>query len=103
MNSAKFPPYNSPGCIRSILQHVDCPPSPEAKPGKSKDKAKNSKKDKLFNIYRPNTGQAVKVETLTDLKKKYKKCSWEKVQTEAKKHWSLQFEASEKQCSHAYW
>ena len=29
MNSAKFPPYNSPGCIRGILQHVDCPPSPE--------------------------------------------------------------------------
>ena len=71
--------------------------------GKSKDKLKNSKKDKLFNIYRPNTGQAVKVETLTDLKKKYKKCSWEKVQTEAKKHWSLQFDSSEKQCSHAYW
>jgi len=71
--------------------------------GKSKDKLKNSKKDKLFNIYRPNTGQAVKVETLTDLKKKYKKCSWEKVQTEAKKHWTLQFDSSEKQCSHAYW
>ena len=67
--------------------------------GKSKDKQKNSKKDKLFNIYRPNTGQAVKVETLTDLKKKYKKVP----HTEAKTHWNMQYESSAKQCSHAYW
>ena len=67
--------------------------------GKKKDNQKSSKKEKHFIIYRPNTGQAVKVETLTDLKKKYKKVP----HTEAKTHWNMQYESSAKQCSHAYW
>merc|ERR1712223_698847 len=66
--------------------------------GKKKDNLKKTK-DKLFIIYRPNTGQAVKVETLTDLKKKYKRVPYK----EAKSHWKQQFESSAKQCSHAYW
>ena len=41
-----------------------------AKKGKKKDAKDGSK---LFFVYRPNTGQQVKQETLTELKKKYKK------------------------------
>jgi len=68
--------------------------------GKKKaDNLKSSKKEKHFIIYRPNTGQAVKVETLTELKKKYKKVD----DKDAKTHWNMQYESSAKQCSHAYW
>ena len=39
--------------------------------GKKTKKGKDG--SKLFFVYRPNTGQQVKQETLTELKKKYKK------------------------------
>ena len=64
-----------------------------------KKNTEGGKREKLFIIYRPNTGQAVKLETLSELKKKYKKV----VQDEAEKHWKDQFEFSAKKCSHAYW
>lgn len=57
------------------------------------------KKDKMFLVYRPNTGQQVKRESLTELKKKYKKVT----KDEAEPHWNQQFESSAKKCSHAYW
>ena len=50
-------------------------------------------------VYRPNTGQQVKQETLAELKKKYKKVS----KDEAEQHWTSQFKSSAKTCSHAYW
>lgn len=50
-------------------------------------------------VYRPNTGLQVKQETLTELRKKYKKVSKE----EAEQPWREQFESSAKKCSHAYW
>merc|ERR1719357_837135 len=63
-------------------------------------KGKNKKPDsKLFYVYRPNTGQQVKQETLGELKKKYKKVDGD----ECKKHWNMQFESSAKTCSHAFW
>lgn len=54
---------------------------------------------KLFFVYRPNTGQQVKQETLTELKKKYKKVS----SSECEEHWNKQFDSSAKTCSHAFW
>merc|ERR1719266_1308324 len=59
----------------------------------------SKKKDKTFIIYRPNTGQQVKQETLSELRKKYKKVSAD----EAEPHWNEQFKTSAKRCSHAYW
>ena len=74
-------------------------------------------------IYRPNTGQQVKQETLGELKKKYKKVTFESfgVQNpprlglfkmlffyqvtaeECEEHWQKQFDSSAKTCSHAFW
>uniref|UniRef100_A0A0K2TS10 Protein strawberry notch n=1 Tax=Lepeophtheirus salmonis TaxID=72036 RepID=A0A0K2TS10_LEPSM len=62
-------------------------------------KGKENKKEKMFVLYRPNTGQQVKNESLSELKKKYKKVSPD----EAEPHWNGQFKASTKICSHAYW
>merc|ERR1719347_2006881 len=60
----------------------------------------NKKPDsKLFYVYRPNTGQQVKQETLGELKKKYKKVTAE----ECEEHWQKQFDSSAKTCSHAFW
>ena len=66
---------------------------------KTRKNAETSKKEKLFIVYRPNTGQAVKLETLAELKKKYKFVP----QDQAETHWKQQFEFSAKRCSHAYW
>ncbi|XP_069475771.1 protein strawberry notch homolog 1 isoform X2 [Ambystoma mexicanum] len=56
-------------------------------------------KKKLFLIYRPNTGKQLKLETYTDLKKRYKKVPAEDV----KPHWKEQYDSSADTCTHAYW
>uniref|UniRef100_UPI0037E8FF7D protein strawberry notch homolog 1 isoform X2 n=1 Tax=Semicossyphus pulcher TaxID=241346 RepID=UPI0037E8FF7D len=58
----------------------------------------NTKK-RLFLVYRPNTGRQLKLETYTDIKKKFKKVLSE----DAKQHWTDQYNSSAKICSHAYW
>ncbi|XP_040013224.1 protein strawberry notch homolog 1 isoform X2 [Xiphias gladius] len=58
----------------------------------------NTKK-RLFLVYRPNTGRQLKLETYTDIKKKFKKVLSE----DAKQHWTDQYKSSSKICSHAYW
>ncbi|XP_054469169.1 protein strawberry notch homolog 1 isoform X2 [Anoplopoma fimbria] len=58
----------------------------------------NTKK-RLFLVYRPNTGRQLKLETYTDIKKKFKKVLSE----DAKQHWIDQYKSSAKICSHAYW
>lgn len=63
---------------------------------KGKEKKDSSK---LFFVYRPNTGQQVKQETLAELKKKYKKVTAE----ECEEHWNKQYDSSAKTCSHAFW
>jgi len=68
--------------------------------GKKGKKGKEGKDgSKLFFVYRPNTGQQVKQETLAELKKKYKKVSKE----DCEEHWTKQFDSSAKTCSHAFW
>ncbi|CAN7986972.1 unnamed protein product [Ixodes hexagonus] len=57
------------------------------------------KKDKLFRLYRPNTGLQVRHESITELKSKYKKVTPD----EAQPHWKEQYESSENTCSHVYW
>uniref|UniRef100_A0A665U523 Protein strawberry notch homolog 1 n=1 Tax=Echeneis naucrates TaxID=173247 RepID=A0A665U523_ECHNA len=58
----------------------------------------NTKK-RLFLVYRPNTGRQLKLETYSDIKKKFKKVLSE----DAKQHWTDQYKSSAKICSHAYW
>lgn len=68
--------------------------------GTATKKAKlDKKKDQMFQIYRPNTGLQVKLESLADLEKKYKKVD----SSEADKHWIKQYDASVNTCSHAFW
>ncbi|KAH6933665.1 hypothetical protein HPB50_017430 [Hyalomma asiaticum] len=61
------------------------------------DQARRSKekKEKLFRLYRPNTGLQVRQESLAELKSKYKKAT--------QPHWQEQYESSENTCSHIYW
>ncbi|XP_029300420.1 LOW QUALITY PROTEIN: protein strawberry notch homolog 1 [Cottoperca gobio] len=56
-------------------------------------------KKRLFLVYRPNTGRQLKLETYTDIKKKFKKV----LSDDAKQHWTDQYLSSAKICSHAYW
>ena len=62
-------------------------------------KSKKAKEGKLYFVYRPNTGQQVKQESLAELKKKYKKVNSE----ECEEHWNKQFDSSARTCSHAFW
>lgn len=56
-------------------------------------------KKKLFLVYRPNTGKQLKLETLPELKKKYKKVTSD----DAFSHWKEQYTSSAEICTHAYW
>lgn len=68
--------------------------------GTATKKAKlDKKKDQMFHIYRPNTGLQVRLESLADLEKKYKKVD----SSAADKHWIKQYDASVNTCSHAFW
>uniref|UniRef100_A0A1Q3F8H9 Putative nuclear helicase mop-3/sno dead-box superfamily n=1 Tax=Culex tarsalis TaxID=7177 RepID=A0A1Q3F8H9_CULTA len=58
-----------------------------------------SKKEIMFQIYRPNTGLQFKHESLDELEKKYKKV----LSDEAEAHWTQQYDASVNTCSHSYW
>ncbi|XP_049824362.1 protein strawberry notch isoform X2 [Aethina tumida] len=62
-------------------------------------KKKESKKDQMYTVYRPNTGLQFKQESLAELEKKYKKVE----SSEAEKAWVDQYDASVNTCSHAYW
>lgn len=58
-----------------------------------------SKKEIMFQIYRPNTGLQFRHESLAEIEKKYKKVQSD----EAEIHWNQQYDASVNTCSHAYW
>lgn len=59
----------------------------------------SSKKDIMFQIYRPNTGLQFRHESLAELEKKYKRVQSD----EAEIQWTQQYDASINTCSHAYW
>ncbi|GBP81493.1 Protein strawberry notch [Eumeta japonica] len=63
---------------------------------------KVAKKDQMFHIYRPNTGLQLRMESLADIEKKYKRCGEERL-PEAETAWRAQYDASLSTCSHAYW
>lgn len=65
---------------------------------KKKD-GKVSKKDIMFQVYRPNTGLQFRTESLAEIIKKYKKVQSDEAET----HWTHQYDASVNTCSHAYW
>lgn len=69
----------------------------QKQPRKKQDKI--SKKDMMFQIFRPNTGLQFRHESLAEIEKKYKKVTNE----EAEIHWTQQYDASVNTCSHAYW
>lgn len=62
-------------------------------------KKTETKKDQLYYVYRPNTGQQFRQESLAELEKKYKKVQSD----EAQDAWKQQYDASVTTCSHAYW
>lgn len=62
-------------------------------------KEKLTKKDLMFQIYRPNTGLQLRLESLAEIEKKYRKVE----STEAESWWRAQYQASRSVCSHAYW
>lgn len=72
--------------------------TPQQQQQKKKD-SKPSKKDMMFQVYRPNTGLQLRPESLAEIEKKYKKVEME----EAESHWTQQYDASVNTCSHAYW
>lgn len=82
---------------------VETPPttggSSSTSGSKSKKSEHKSKKDQLYQIYRPNTGLQIRTETLGELEKKYKKVQSD----EAEPHWTQQYDSSANTCSHAYW
>ncbi|XP_035448097.1 protein strawberry notch isoform X1 [Spodoptera frugiperda] len=62
-------------------------------------KEKLTKKDIMFQIYRPNTGLQLKLESLAEIEKKYRRVE----SGEAESWWRAQYTASQRVCSHAYW
>ncbi|XP_031633678.1 protein strawberry notch isoform X2 [Contarinia nasturtii] len=66
---------------------------------KKKSDKSPSKKDIMFQIYRPNTGLQFRHESLAEIEKKYKKVQSD----EAEPHWNQQYDSSIQTCSHAYW
>ncbi|XP_072934130.1 protein strawberry notch [Epargyreus clarus] len=67
-------------------------PAPHAR------KERLTKKEQMFHLYRPNTGQQLRTESLAEIEKKYRKVSSE----EAEAAWRAQHSASLRVCSHAY-
>ncbi|KAJ8712674.1 hypothetical protein PYW08_007978 [Mythimna loreyi] len=65
----------------------------------STKKEKMTKKDIMFQIYRPNTGLQLRLESLAEIEKKYRKVE----SSEAESWWRAQYNASQRVCSHAYW
>uniref|UniRef100_W8AWV2 Protein strawberry notch n=1 Tax=Ceratitis capitata TaxID=7213 RepID=W8AWV2_CERCA len=83
-----------------LAVEIETPQTPLQQQSNSKKKEKGvSKKDMMFQVYRPNTGLQVRHESLAELDKKYKKVPSE----EAEPHWTQQYDASVNTCSHAYW
>ncbi|GAB6030353.1 Protein strawberry notch 1 [Chamberlinius hualienensis] len=65
--------------------------------GRKKDK--KDKGEKLYSIYRPNSGVQQRMESIAEIKRKYKKV----VPDEAQPHWEEQFTRSNEMCSHKFW
>ncbi|XP_026728525.1 protein strawberry notch isoform X2 [Trichoplusia ni] len=65
----------------------------------SNKKEKVTKKDIMFQIYRPNTGLQLRLESLAELERKYKRAG----SGEAEAWWRAQYAASVRVCSHRYW
>lgn len=80
-----------------LVENTNTATSTSSSSHKKKDKM--SKKDIMFQVYRPNTGLQFRTESLADIEKKYKKV----LSGEAETHWTQQYDASVNTCSHAYW
>ena len=82
-----------------LAVEIETPQSQQQQQSSKKKDKSPSKKNIMFQIYRPNTGLQVRHESLAELEKKYKKVS----SSEAENHWTQQYDASVNTCSHAYW
>ncbi|XP_070492560.1 protein strawberry notch isoform X1 [Chironomus tepperi] len=78
---------------------VESRPNSQTSSSSSKKGKNDKKKEQMFQIYRPNTGLQVRLESLTELEKKYRKVE----SGEADMHWIKQYDASVNTCSHAFW
>ncbi|RVE49107.1 hypothetical protein evm_006228 [Chilo suppressalis] len=58
-----------------------------------------NRKEQMFHVYRPNTGLQLKLESLAEIEKKYRRVE----SNEAESWWRGQYQASLRVCSHAYW
>ena len=56
-------------------------------------------KEKLFRVYRPNTGLQLRAESLEEIRHKYRKV----LPDTAQAYWEDQYYASVETCTHAYW
>ncbi|XP_063628305.1 protein strawberry notch [Cydia splendana] len=65
----------------------------------ARTQTKLSKKEQMYQIYRPNTGLQLRLESLAEIEKKYKRVAAEDAETS----WRAQHAASLRVCSHAYW
>ncbi|XP_028893788.1 protein strawberry notch isoform X1 [Zeugodacus cucurbitae] len=81
-----------------LAVEIETPQTQQQSQNKKKEKGV-SKKDIMYQVYRPNTGLQIRHESLAELEKKYKKVPSE----EAEPHWIQQYDASVNTCSHAYW
>uniref|UniRef100_A0A0A1X5G2 Protein strawberry notch n=1 Tax=Zeugodacus cucurbitae TaxID=28588 RepID=A0A0A1X5G2_ZEUCU len=81
-----------------LAVEIETPQTQQQSQSKKKEKGV-SKKDIMYQVYRPNTGLQIRHESLAELEKKYKKVPSE----EAEPHWIQQYDASVNTCSHAYW
>lgn len=83
-----------------LIAQIDNDRSNSSSSNSSKKKDKPpSKKEIMFQIYRPNTGLQIRHESLTEIEKKYRKVQSDEAET----HWNQQYDASVLTCSHAYW
>uniref|UniRef100_T1IRW6 Strawberry notch n=1 Tax=Strigamia maritima TaxID=126957 RepID=T1IRW6_STRMM len=65
----------------------------------SRKRERRDRNEKVFSVYRPNTGLQFRQETLTEILKKYSKASTDLAQP----HWQDQYDSATDVCSHAYW
>ncbi|XP_047538604.1 protein strawberry notch isoform X3 [Vanessa atalanta] len=64
-----------------------------------RERERERAKERMFQVYRPNTGLQLKLESLAEIEKKYRRANL----TEAETAWRAQHSASLRVCAHAYW
>ncbi|XP_023944844.2 protein strawberry notch isoform X2 [Bicyclus anynana] len=64
-----------------------------------RERDRPAKKERMFHVHKPNTGLQLRLESLADIEKKYKRAEPD----DAEAAWRAQHAASLRTCAHAYW